>query len=236
MPMMRAAAAVVIAAVLGPPRPVPVAGYAPDTVLAAHIPRRCNCSVWATGAPPGVNASFVAALWRSPAVLQSAGAACAFPANAVTPLPAASSAHATGDGWCLCAGSSTWDDRSWTWCDAPPAAPSQINLVVINATAVAVNFVTADNGRTAAAGAGAAMAELRVAETAVGSVAAMATSSIVGFSGLYADPGGRRHLSYHHVILANLTERTRYSYRVTAGGGGAPAAAVWSDWFEFRSL
>ena len=34
----------------------------------------------------------------------------------------------------------------YTWCEPPAAYPSQINLLVVNSTAVAVNFVTADQG------------------------------------------------------------------------------------------
>ena len=213
--------------------PAPTDGYAPDTVLPLHTPRDCNCSTWAAGAPPGVSRSFATSLWASEAALRSAGAACAFPGRAVTPLPNASSAHDTGDGWCLCDGSSRWDDKSWTWCDPPAAAPSQINLLVINATAVGVNFVTADEGRTAGA---VATAEFRV----FGAAAAPApVTTATGFSTLYADPGGKRRLSYHHVILAGLQERTEYEYRVSrapAGPATPGTAAVWSGWKRFRSL
>ena len=205
-----------------------VSGYARDTVLPHHTPRDCNCSTWADGAQPGVNKTFATSLWGSPEELLRAGAACAFPANAVSPLPNAThrSYHLTGDGWCLCDGSSRWDDKSWTWCNPPPAVPSQINLLAINATAVGVSFVTADEGQTSSA---AASAELR----ALGSSAVVNVPA--GFSTLYTDPGGKRRLSYHHVIISGLQERTQYEYRVQSGGG-ASVAAVWSPWKRFRSL
>jgi len=201
-----------------------IPGYANDTVLPHHTPRDCNCSAWADAA--GQNATFVASLWSSAASLRRAGAACAFPANAVTPLPNASSAHLTGDGWCLCDGAGRW-----TWCNPPAVAPSQINLLVINATAVGVSFVTADEGRTAGA---AAVVELRA-------VNASAVATVSGFSTRYTDPAnnnndrGKRHLSYHHVILAGLRERTEYEYRVRSGAAGS-AAGGWSAWKRFRSL
>ena len=117
-------------------------------------------------------------------------------------------------------------------CNPPQAAPSQINLLAINATAVGVSFVTADDGLTARA---AALAEFR----AVGG-AAMAARTASGFSTLYTDPKmdhyqalRTRHLSYHHVILAGLLERTEYEYRVRSGGGDS---AAWSPWNRFRSV
>ena len=202
-----------------------VDGYAADTVLPHHMPQRCNCSTWTNWTTTsGVNESFAASLWASSEAMHTAGAACAFPANAVTPLPNASTAHLTGDGWCLCDGSSRWDDKSWTWCNPPPAAPSQINLLVIDATAVACSFVTADEGRTASA---VPVAEFRV----VGS-SSVAVNTL-GFSTLYTDPGFKRRLSYHAVTLTGLRERTEYEYRVQSGAAGS---SVWSAWKIFRSL
>jgi hypothetical protein len=93
---------------------------------------------------------------------------------------------------------------------------------------VVVNFVTADEGTRATAG---AVAELRKARAPEGPVTAVNG----GFSTLYKDSTADRHLSYHHVTLSGLEERTGYEYRVKTKAGSAPASE-WSDWLAFRSL
>ena len=102
-------------------QPSQVSGFAPDTVLPLHTPRDCNCSSWAS-AHQGANQSFIASLWRSPEAMLRAGAACAFPANAVTPLPNGSE-HLTGDGWCLCGSPLTGLGSSSTATTATMAVP-----------------------------------------------------------------------------------------------------------------
>lgn len=54
--------------------------------------------------------------------------------------------YATHDGWCLCDKPGSTGDW-WAWCQPPASFPSQINLLVVNSTAVVVNFVTADDGK-----------------------------------------------------------------------------------------
>jgi hypothetical protein len=77
----------------------------------------------------------------------------------------------------------------------------------VNASAVAVNFITADNGLRSNCP---VEAELRDA--------ANGTSLHLGYSTLYR---GARRLSYHHVTLGSLTERADYSYRIRVANRSA---------------
>ena len=109
-----------------------------DSVLPHHVPQGCACAPWASNASS-------AALWNSSLMFNYANSSCAMPANALTPdlaLPI----YSPSDGWCLCAART----QSWfTWCTPPPSFPSQLNLLLVNATAVGVSFVTADGGARA---------------------------------------------------------------------------------------
>lgn len=177
-------------------------GFVHDTVLPHHVPKDCACAAW------GSNASS-ATLWSDAATRAGAASSCAMPANAMTPdlaLPI----YSPSDGWCLCDAGA--DSQHWyTWCSPPPAHPSQLNLLLLNASAVSVNFVTADGGARAAGCGCTVEAELREAAPAV----VLATRQIRdGFSTLYRDSTSSRALSYHHVAMTGLAERTRYKYRV----------------------
>ena len=188
-----------------------VAGYVHDSVLPYHVPKDCTCAPWAANTSSS-------ALWANMSVFRTAAASsCAMPANALTPDPALP-AYAPADGWCLCDGArhGAW----YTWCRPPAAHPSQINLLVVNATAVVVNFVTSDGG-TRAGGCGCAVqAELR----APGGAA----RAFLGFSTRYRDSTSGRALSYHHVTLSGLAERARHEYRVRVMGcRNATSAGVW---------
>ena len=134
------------------------------------------------------------------------------PANGLVP-DLGLAEYAPADGWCLC--NETRNGQWYTWCNPPAANPSQINLLVVNATAVVVNFVTADGGMRAGNCGCAVQAELRPA--AVGD-RSDAMRSIAGFSTLYRDSTSSRSLSYHHVTLSGLAERTEYEYRVRVSG------------------
>ena len=177
-----------------------------DMVLPHHTPKECACAPWAA------NAS-AQRLWanRSMAV----GAACSMPALALTPdlaLPI----YSPADGWCLCADRA----KSWyTWCEPPAVFPSQINLLVVNASAVVVNFVTADSGERAGC-------EVEAELTDV----AGAVSSFSGFSTTYRDSEGGRVLSYHHVTLHGLAERTAYTYRVRVTNRSSAVARSPTTW------
>ena len=61
-------------------------------------------------------------------------------------------------------------------------------------------------------------------------------TSFEGFSTLYKDSTSSRHLSYHHVTLHSLKERTRYEYRVRVEASLNTSASQWSDWIDFKTL
>ena len=198
-------------------------GYTHDVVLPAHTPWSCfsgRCASWSEA-----NAT-VQAYWNSPTALASAARACAMPAKAVQgPLSkACSGAGKPGyalDGWCLCdtadPATPAWSRGSWSWCKPPADAPTQINLLVINSTALAVNFVTTapDSGRP--------IAELRRAD------GTGFTASIDGFTTTYTSTG--RVWLYHHCTLSPLLERTAYEYRVATAGH-----QIWTNWTGMTAL
>ena len=207
-----------------------------------------------------------AGLWESPA-LYSLARGCAMPANALTPSLRGGIYGCGGeqiaDGWCLCApaaeggleSSSAGEENQgtvpwYTWCTPPSAYPSQINLLVVNSTAVAVNFITSDNGTRAACP---VEAELRGGGggggSSNGTVAGrvpLITTTYTGYSTAYRDATSSRMLSYHHVALHSLAERTRYSYRVRVGSSSSRISedttachaqpSEWSEWLDFKSL
>lgn len=115
------------------------------------------------------------------------------------------------DGWCYCDG----QDDSWSWCKPPPNSPTQINVLIVNASAVAISFVTED----AATGKDQPRAEVRSAQGDA--------RHFGGFTTTDATAAPRHH---HHVLVSGLSERTNYTYRV-AGPSGA-----WSTWLTFTSL
>lgn len=189
-----------------------------DTVLPHHVPKDCECAPWST------NSSSLA-MWEDATLRIRAGSSCSLPAYAVMPDDPSLSKYAPSDGWCYC----NKESKLWyTWCDPPAAFPSQINLLVVDATHVMVNFVTADDGQRSNAS---VVAELRYADDHD----AHATF-VDGFSTLYSDSTSHRHLSYHHVMLAGLKERTQYEYRVRVNASKRSVASEWSDWLSFRSL
>jgi hypothetical protein len=200
-----------------------VGSFVHDMVLPHHKPKECQCAPWSSNASSQH-------LWANRSMAVAAGPACSMPALALTPdlaLPV----YSPSDGWCLCAAAAADDDRSaaaktssswYTWCAPPAAFPSQINLLVVNATAVVVNFVTADEGARAGCEVEAELTD-----------AAGTVSSFVGSSTAYRDSEGSRVLSYHHVTLHSLAERTAYAYRVrvsnrTAAAGKGPTT-TWSE-------
>eukprot|EP01063_Lacrimia_lanifica_P012492 TRINITY_DN19154_c0_g1_i1.p1 TRINITY_DN19154_c0_g1~~TRINITY_DN19154_c0_g1_i1.p1 ORF type:complete len:700 (+),score=165.83 TRINITY_DN19154_c0_g1_i1:37-2136(+) len=189
-----------------------VSGIAHDTVLPHHTPARCRCAPWAN------NASAVK-LWENATAAAAAGVACAMPANAVTPDLALPD-YSPADGWCLADCGGDGGGAWYTWCVPPRDAPSGINLLVVNASTVGVNFVTADMGVRAGCR---VVAELRAAG------AEATAGSFTGYSTLYRDPTAARALSYHHVALHNLAPRTSYEYRVRVSDVPAapPGAATW---------
>ena len=188
-----------------------------DEILPHHTPIGCTCIPWSANTSS-------AALWGNASLHreQSTSAACAMPANALTPdlaLPI----NSPSDGWCLCDSASPhW----YTWCTPPATYPSQINLLIVNATSLVVNFVTADNGERAGC----------VAEAEVEGV-----GTFLGYSTLYRDRGGSRHLSYHHATMSVLKERTNYRYRVRVSNisfspSSAPPAPTPISWIETRGI
>lgn len=88
-----------------------------------------------------------------------------------------------------------------------------MNLLVLNATAVVVNFVTRDNGSSAAAS---VAAEIRLADVSHNQIHQQGEiiNFTGGFSTRYTDSESGRVLSYHHITLHSLRERTMYEYRV----------------------
>lgn len=179
------------------PRPVEL--FAHDIILPNHVPKQCDCAAWSS------NRSSTR-LFESVAAASAAARACAIPANGATPdlaLPE----YSPQAGWCLCTNQSA-AAQWYTFCQPPAAAPSQINLLVVNATSLAVNWATNDGGARSGC---VAEAELRLR----GSGSADATL-ISGFSTRYRDSSGSRLLSYHHATLHGLQERTEYEYRVRA--------------------
>lgn len=199
-------------------RPRRAAAYDIDQILPEHTPRDCDCAPWASQA-------FSALMFADAEQRIEAAAHCAQPAKQPSP-DLSQPIYDVQSGWCFCADA---DPTQWfTFCDPPRNAPSQINLLAVNATAVVVNFVTNDNGTTSRAR---VHAELRTAEHGE------STRDFVGFSTRYVQPGGSRMISYHSVALSSLRPRTRYEYRVRVGGRhGGGLHGPWSAWQGFTSL
>ena len=184
--------------------------YNVDVLLPDHVPS-CDCIPWSK------NASASSAFSNIDNV-DLADSACAMPANGNFPDPEAP-IYAVYDGYCLC---SPGDDSATTWfswCSPPPLAPSQINLNVVNATAINVNFVTASVSENDSV-----HAQLKLKGDSG------PTTNIIGYSTIYKDSTADRHLHYHNVLLHSLKERTHYEYRVKITSG------TWSPWIPFQSL
>ena len=109
----------------------------------------------------------------------------------------------------------------FTHCDSPADIPSQLNLLIVDASTVAVNFLTSDNGKRSSP------SNTPVAELKLLGADESAIKTITGFSEPYAY--GSRVQSYHNVIFSNLTQRTDYEYRVATG-----ADQVFTKWTKFR--
>ncbi len=198
--------------------------YDLDQILPANTPRDCECAPWTSQA-------FSALMFADPEQRLAAGAKCAQPAK--QPAPDRSQPiYDVQAGWCFCADA---DPTRWfSFCDPPHHAPSQINLLAVNATAVVVNFVTYDNGTTSRSR---VLAELREAVTTSSPAFASSTRTFDdGFSTRYAQPNSTHSISYHSVTLSNLLPRTRYEYRVSAPGRHGGDHGPWSGWQDFTSL
>ncbi len=191
-----------------------------DRVLPHHTPKSCPCANW-SGNTSAEN------LWANRSASSAAGASCAMPANALTPdlaLPV----YSPADGWCLCdrsdvpgeavggEGATPW----YTWCEPPAAVPSQLNLLVVNSSAVVANFVTADEGARSGC----------VVEAEITDSAGATRSISSGYSTRYHDSEGTRVLSYHHVALPGLSERTDYRYRVRVSNRSMSDHASVTTW------
>ena len=182
----------------------PCFSYVHDMILPHHTPEAgCSggCAQWASNARAAQffasrNASFAAESY------------CAMPSLAVIP-DLSEPIHATHDGWCLCDQPSRPKDW-WAWCQPPASYPSQMNLLVVNSTSVVVNFVTADNGAREACG-----VEAELVNTETGNI----TTHRISYSTPYKDTTADRTLSYHHLTLHSLEERTAYEYRVRVANG-----------------
>ena len=207
--------------------PAATIAFVHDQILPHHTPIDCPCAPWTRNASS-------AAYWASQTTRAAADTNCALPALAIMP-DGSDPEYTVSDGWCYCDKDAEGSaDAPWyTWCSPPAAYPSQINLLLVNASSVVANFVTADGGARAAAP---VEAQLRLSGGGGGGAT---TTFDNGFSTLYEDSTRARRLSYHHVALGPLQPRTRYEYRVRAGaraGGTGAGASEWSEWIGFRSL
>lgn len=195
-------------------------GFVYDQVLPHHVPKDCKCASWATN---GSSAN----LWGNRSVFSTAAAACAMPANALTPdlaLPE----YSPSDGWCLCENSSS--TSGWyTWCAPPSDYASQLNLLVVNASSIAVSFVTADMGARSGC-----VSEAELADPTTKKVVA----TFDGYSSVYHDSTASRALSYHHITLSSLKERTPYLYRVRVSNSSTSAGNTHNttSWVETKGL
>jgi len=188
-------------------------GYAPDTILPSSTPKSCSCADWSSN-------SSAAALFSSPEAAVAAGSSCAIPSLGVSADPT-SPIYNIYDGFCLCDSTSEDPDMWFTHCDSPADIPSQLNLLIVDASTVAVNFLTSDNGKRSSP------SNTPVAELKLLGADESAIKTITGFSEPYAY--GSRVQSYHNVIFSNLTQRTDYEYRVATG-----ADQVFTKWTKFR--
>ena len=113
--------------------------------------------------------------------------------------------------------------------EAPPHLPALLPSFL---QAVAVNFVTNDAGSRSGC---AVEAEVRLAAGSGGG-GNQWLGTFTGDSTRYHDSESSRMLSYHHVTLHTLAERTRYEYRVRVAnrtaspkGGNGTAPQQWRE-------
>ena len=191
--------------------------YVHDQILWHHTPKDCPCTLWTKN-----QSKSAAAMWESPEVRERAGTSCSLPANGLTPDPSLPE-YSPQAGWCYCE-TSPW----YTFCQPPAAFPSQINLLVVNATSVVVNFATFDGGSRSGA-----VVEAHVREYFNNR---RLSTSFEGYSTVYKDSTSSRRISYHHVTLHSLKERTRYEYKVRVKESANATASQWSDWIDFKTL
>lgn len=176
-------------------------------------PSKCTygCALWSDLASDGCTRkqADVDKKWSKGKAPVDAGRNCAMPSN---------DPGQYGD-WCYCKNSNNED---WDYCLSPDdSTPEQINLQMVDPTMVTVNFVTFTPPTTAAVPTG-----------QVGSDPSLKSAMTVeGVTHKYVETGGlHREYYMHFVRFGNLTERTRFYYRV-AGPNGA-----WSDVLSFTSL
>ena len=108
---------------------------------------------------------------------------------------------------------------AWSWCGPPPDVPTQINLLFVNSSTYALNFVSSFVSSYHPP-----VAELRRDDSGT-------TRTLTGWSTRYdADR------QYHHVLLTGLDASgesgARFSYRCAAAA--TSAATAWSEWHEVR--
>ncbi|GMH88122.1 hypothetical protein TL16_g11065 [Triparma laevis f. inornata] len=156
--------------------------------------------------------------------LEKFGSMCALPSKAIIPDPTAAE-YTIYDGYCLCDPTSPTSSSWYSWCTPPSTFPSQINLSPINVSAVVVNFVLADEGKSAGDASAVPICEIKETDDDTDTI------TYTGFSTSYSDSTSSRTLSYHNVILPNLSPRTSYTYRVSV-----PGHSNSSEWTQFKSL
>lgn len=181
-----------------------------------------GCARWAQLADDHNNASqaSVNRLWMSPAMLSSAGAACAIPGNLGVP----------DSPICYCAGTAAQPTSARGRCADPLVpTPQQINLQYgASQDELIVSFVT-----IAASGAPLAAAARANSTPVVELCDAAACVNATGTSTLYreAQHASREYL-FQFVPLTRdlLVPGTHYTYRCISGESGA----VWSSPLTFR--
>ena len=113
--------------------PTGVYGYARDLILPNT--RRLTPAV---RAPTGRQAPHASDWFDLDAEIVSAGSSCAMPGLAIMPPDSSLAEYEVLDGWCLCSTEPDADEPAtwYSFCAPPAHHPSQINLLVVNATAV----------------------------------------------------------------------------------------------------
>lgn len=163
--------------------------------------------MWSNLAKDGCtkNQAAVDAKWSKGKPPADAGRNCAMPSN---------DPGSYGD-WCYCKGGGT----AWDYCLSESKSPEQINLQMVDPTMVTVNFVTFAPPTGVPSGQFGTDASLAGAAT------------VKGVTHKYVETGSQHRVYYMHFVkFGNLTERTKYYYRV-AGLDGS-----WSDVLSFKSL
>ena len=98
---------------------------------------------------------------------------------------------------------------------------------MVNNSAIAVNFITSDQGSRDNC-----ITEAQLIEKGSSSVL-----SFDGFSTRYTDSTSSRALSYHHVTLHSLAERTDYTYRVRVSNrSSSPGPVKNNSWVRTTGI